>query len=268
MQSQVTQLNSDLNPSTMITGGVIDYAESLPICFRTISVNERTSQTPSTLNYGTGYIEKSGETDIVIILHNVVTKETYTKRRSNIGWGDWETYALKSDFKYKELTNEFDLNNALGKYRTDSSAIIASLKNKPSEIRNSGEATIDWYPANERNTYGIQIMRWTFGTAHMIFARNKLENTWAEWAQYVTRSDLDKGQFVVKVEENFQKVITSQSDIVRGTLPSQMKDCAYAAVGFSTTIDNELSIVVDGNSIIVSPKKTNNAVTINWFQFN
>lgn len=60
-------------------------------------MNERTSQTPSTLNYGTGYIEKSGETDIVIILHNVVTKETYTKRRSNIGWGDWETYALKSD---------------------------------------------------------------------------------------------------------------------------------------------------------------------------
>lgn len=84
----------------MITGGVIDYAESLPICFRTISVNERTSQTPSTLNYGTGYIEKSGETDIVIILHNVVTKETYTKRRSNIGWGDWETYALKSDLQY------------------------------------------------------------------------------------------------------------------------------------------------------------------------
>ena len=88
----------------MITGGVIDYAESLPICFRTISVNERTSQTPSTLNYGTGYIEKSGETDIVIILHNVVTKETYTKRRSNIGWGDWETYALKSDLALLSFT--------------------------------------------------------------------------------------------------------------------------------------------------------------------
>lgn len=100
MYSMFEQINSDLNPSTMITGGVIDYAESLPICFRTISVNERTSQTPSTLNYGTGYIEKSGETDIVIILHNVVTKETYTKRRSNIGWGDWETYALKSDLQH------------------------------------------------------------------------------------------------------------------------------------------------------------------------
>lgn len=97
---------------------------------------------------------------------------------------------INSNFQYKELTNEFDLNNALGKYRTDSSAIITSLKNKPSEIRNSGEATIDWYPANERNTYGIQIMRWTFGTTHMIFTRNKTENTWAEWVQCVTKSDL------------------------------------------------------------------------------
>lgn len=175
---------------------------------------------------------------------------------------------LYSDFQYKELTNEFDLNKALGKYRTDSSTIIASLKNKPSEIRNAGETTLDWYPANERNTYGIQIMRWTFGNTHMIFTRNKTENTWAKWVQCATKSDLDKGQFVVKAEENIQKVITSQSDIVRGTLPSQMKDCAYAAIGFSDTIDNELSIVVDGNSIIVSPKKTNNAVTINWFQFN
>ena len=105
LQDQLTKLYSDLNPSTMITGGVIDYAESLPICFRTISVNERTSQTPNALNYGTGYIEKSGETDIVIILHNVVTKETYTKRKSNIGWADWETYALKSDFKVLKKTD-------------------------------------------------------------------------------------------------------------------------------------------------------------------
>ncbi len=84
--------------------------------------------------------------------------------------------------------------------------------------------------------------------------------------------DLDakitKGQFIVKVQENIQKIITSQSDIVRGTLPSKMMNCAYAAVGFSELVDNELSIVVDGNSIIVSPKKSNNAVTINWFQFN
>ena len=88
------------------------------------------------------------------------------------------------------MTNDFDLNNALGKYRTDSSVIIASLKNKPSEIRNSGEATIDWYPANERNTYGIQVMRWTFVNTHMIFTRNKTENTWAKWVQCATKSDM------------------------------------------------------------------------------
>ena len=123
MYSMFEQINSDLNPSTMITGGVIDYAESLPICFRTISVNERTSQTPSTLNYGTGYIEKSGETDIVIILHNVVTKETYTKRRSNIGWGDWETYALKSDLALLsftwtgEATNYIDTSSTIDGYK-------------------------------------------------------------------------------------------------------------------------------------------------------
>lgn len=105
--------------------------------------------------------------------------------------GPRQFYPLRNNnFQYKELTNDFDLNNALGKYRTDSSIIITSLKNKPSEIRNSGEATIDWYPANERNTYGIQIMRWTYGNTHMIFTRNKIENTWAEWVQYVTKSDL------------------------------------------------------------------------------
>lgn len=105
--------------------------------------------------------------------------------------GPRQFYPLRNNnFQYKELTNEFDLNNALGKYRTDSSVIIASLKNKPSEIRNSGETTLDWYPASERNTYGIQIMRWTYGNTHIIFTRNKLENTWSEWVQYVTKSDL------------------------------------------------------------------------------
>ena len=117
--------------------------------------------------------------------------------------GPRQFYPLRNNnFQYKELTNEFDLNNALGKYRTDSSAIITSLKNKPSEIRNSGEATIDWYPADERNTYGIQIMRWTFGTTHMIFTRNKLENTWAEWVQYATKSD-----FVLQTQTLYKNVV-------------------------------------------------------------
>ena len=33
-------------------------------------------------------------------------------------------------------------------------------------------------------------MRWTYGNTHMIYTRNKIENTWAEWVQYATKSDL------------------------------------------------------------------------------
>ncbi|WP_317399863.1 hypothetical protein [Anaerotruncus colihominis] len=116
-------------------------------------------------------------------------------------------------------------------------------------------------------TNNLLMLRLNEDDKKLVF-NSEVDGQWGTETEFVTKSDLDKGQFVVKVEENIQKVITSQSDIVRGTLPSQMKDCAYAAIGFSDTIDNELSIVVDGNSIIVSPKKTNNAVTINWFQFN
>lgn len=150
-----------------------------------------------------------------------------------------------SDIQYKELTNEFDLNNALGKYHTDSSVIIASLKNKPSEIRNSGEATIDWYPANERNTYGIQIMRWTYGNTHMIFTRNKIENTWAEWVQYVTKSDLADNL-------NHKKQILPWSNYRDGNYSiSNFKfgSNLYIAVGASSKVQKRCSIIAANDSI-------------------
>lgn len=87
------------------------------------------------------------------------------------------------------MTNGFDLNNALGKYRTPSSAVVTSLLNKPAVVID-GEITIDWYPANSDNSYGFQILRWTKGTIHMIFSRNKNATTWNGWETYVTNSDL------------------------------------------------------------------------------
>ncbi len=152
---------------------------------------------------------------------------------------------LNSDIQYKELTNDFDLNNALGKYRTDSSVIIASLKNKPSEIRNSGEATIDWYPANERNTYGIQVMCWTFVNTHMIFTRNKTENTWAEWVQYVTKSDLADNL-------NHKKQILPWSNYRDGNYSiSNFKfgSNLYIAVGASSKVQKRCSIIAANDSI-------------------
>ena len=152
---------------------------------------------------------------------------------------------LNNNFQYKELTNKFDLNNALGKYRTDSSAIITSLKNKPSEIRNSGEATIDWYPADERNTYGIQIMRWTFGTTHMIFTRNKLENTWAEWVQYVTKSDLTDNLNHKKQILPWGNYGDGNHSISNFTFGSNL----YIAVGTSAKVQKRCSIISPNDSI-------------------
>lgn len=162
--------------------------------------------------------------------------------------GPRQFYPLRNNnFKYKELTNEFDLNNALGKYRTDSSAIITSLKNKPSEIRNSGEATIDWYPADERNTYGIQIMRWTFGTTHMIFTRNKTENTWAEWVQCVTKSDLTNNL-------NHKKQILPWGNYRDGSYSiSNFKfgSNLYIAVGSSSRVQKRCSIIAANDLILI-----------------
>lgn len=122
MYSMFEQINNNMDPSTMIIGNIIDYAESLPNGFRAISVDTRTSQTPNTLNYGTGYIEKSGTTDIVIVLHNFVLNETNVKRKSNIGWTNWETYALKSDldsFAEKKLSLTISNFNSYVKSKTN-----------------------------------------------------------------------------------------------------------------------------------------------------
>lgn len=147
---------------------------------------------------------------------------------------------LNSDFQYKELTNEFDLNKALGKYRTDSSAIIASLKNKPSEIRNYGETTLDWYPANERNTYGIQIMRWTFRNTHMIFTRNKTENTWAKWVQCATKSDLFSNVALVTDVHNIGKSCLFRAEYGSANTPTS--DLGY--IGISVCVGSNWKFVI------------------------
>lgn len=138
------------------------------------------------------------------------------------------------------MTNEFDLNKALGKYRTDSSAIIASLKNKPSEIRNYGETTLDWYPANERNTYGIQIMRWTFRNTHMIFTRNKTENTWAKWVQCATKSDLFSNVALVTDVHNIGKSCLFRAEYGSANTPTS--DLGY--IGISVCVGSNWKFVI------------------------
>ena len=193
-----------------------------------------------------GYVTKAMMSNVQVNDQNrIPTSALVHTMQTSISKNAEGIAGLNNNFQYKELTNDFDLNNALGKYRTDSSIIITSLKNKPSEIRNSGEATIDWYPANERNTYGIQIMRWTYGNTHMIFTRNKIENTWAEWVQYVTKSDLTNNLNHKKQILPWGNYRDGSYSISNFTFGSNL----YIAVGTSAKVQKRCSIISPNDSI-------------------
>ena len=59
-------------------------------------------------------------------------------------------------------------------------------------------------------------MCWTFVNTHMIFTRNKTENTWAEWVQYVTKSDLANktktGSATISTKQNDSTALQIQFD--------------------------------------------------------
>lgn len=97
---------------------------------------------------------------------------------------------VNSNFQYKELTSGFDLNNALGRYRSSNNDVIASLINAPSNFYNSGEITIDWFPAGDNNTFGVQIMRGRYANTTYQYIRSKARNEWRSWEQFALKSDL------------------------------------------------------------------------------
>ena len=102
--------------------------------------------------------------------------------------------AIKKALEYTEFTSGFDLNNALGKYRTSNSSVLTSLINKPpySSVSggSGGEATVEWFPADNQNTYGTQIFRYTYNTTVLVYMRSRQNTTWTTWHQIVTIEDL------------------------------------------------------------------------------
>lgn len=97
---------------------------------------------------------------------------------------------------YKELTLGFDLNNALGHYRTSNSAIVESLLNKPTGVT-TGELTIDWYSTKNNNKYGYgtQIIRYSRGGNSYLYMRSKRNDVaWGEWVE-VSNSSLQFTNF-------------------------------------------------------------------------
>lgn len=116
---------------------------------------------------------------------------------SKLGGKGASEYALSEQIKnnsiWNELTSGFDLNNALGKYRTASGAITSTLVNLPptSLQKNGCEIVTDWSPSNTANTYGIQKVILSFNGAKEIWVRHKLgENSFGEWEELATTADL------------------------------------------------------------------------------
>lgn len=117
---------------------------------------------------------------------------------------------INSNLQYKELTSGFDLNNALGRYRSSNNDVIASLINVPSNFYNSGEITIDWFPAGDNNTFGVQIIRGRYANTTYQYIRSKARNEWRSWEQFALKSDLPKIEFgIYEAAVNANSIHTS-----------------------------------------------------------
>lgn len=100
--------------------------------------------------------------------------------------------AVKNNALWNELTSGFDLNNALGKYRTQNSSIVASISNAPSGMGASGEINIEWYPSASNNSYGMQILRQHTNGKSKVWFRTKDGTTWNIWNEVATTAELAK----------------------------------------------------------------------------
>lgn len=96
---------------------------------------------------------------------------------------------VKNNSMWNELTSGFDLNNALGRYRSSNSNIVISLLNKPNSV-GSGEVVVEWFPSLSINLYGIQTLKYTKSTKCVWYFRMRQNTTWSEWKTLATTADL------------------------------------------------------------------------------
>lgn len=150
-------------------------------------------------------IEPTNDEYWMLILNNVVAEDlekiingtTTVGNANKLGDKDASEYALAEQIKnnsiWTQLTIGFDLNNALGKYRTHSGAITTTLLNlPPTSLQMSGcEILLYWLPANDTNVYGIQIVILSFNGKKEIWVRHKAgANSFGEWEELATTADL------------------------------------------------------------------------------
>lgn len=105
---------------------------------------------------------------------------------------------IKSNSLFYALTENFDLNNALGKYGTSNNTIVASLLNMPIEVT-GGEVAIEWLPEDATNNCGVQkLYLYNVTIGFNAYKRAKRGTTWTSWERDATTADLEKYQPITK----------------------------------------------------------------------
>ena len=91
---------------------------------------------------------------------------------------------------WTELTSGFDLNNALGRYRTQSGAIVKTLLNLPSSSLSlsSCEIIVEFVLATVDSSYGIQTAILSNSGKFEKWIRHKNSSTWGSWERVFTSS--------------------------------------------------------------------------------
>ena len=154
------------------------------------------------------------------------------------------------------MTSGFDLNNALGHYKSSSGSIINSLLHKPAI--SSGEITIDWYPSDSSNNYGNQLLRHTANGVVTYYIRGRGAGTWNVWDTFAKNSDL-----TISVEKIAGTVSTGNA------LADDISVCHYGhANALLIQIKTTKAISAGGDISITLSKSINSKIAFNLIGYS
>jgi len=177
---------------------------------------------------------------------------------ANLGGKGASEYALSQQIKdnslWNELTTGFDLNNALGKYRTANGNTLSTLLNLP-VAWTKGEISVEWTPFNNTNAYGMQTLKYKTSVSFAVYYRVKNGETWGgEWEALATTADL----------ANYVPLSAKPSGTYTGNGSTDRQVCIgdYSVDVYSTIVvsssDNDTMAIVTraGGAICVSSNGT------------
>ena len=192
-------------------------------------------------------------------LENIINGTTTVGNANKLGGKSASEYVTTADDTsltgWTELTSGFDLNNALGKYRTASTNVLKTLVNRPESI-GSGEITVEWFPSTSSNQYGTQVLKHTYSTSPTMWARTRQSTTWTSWQKIATTSDLENYMPLSGGDINGNLLVGADNASVRAIYLRNSKRNVYQAIDENGIYN--LYDAANGKSIIYSTENGTN----------